>query len=92
MLSRDILASDLPSAGWLDMDFSPIPDSAGQTYALQITTDGDPSLTGVEVGVSERNEYPDGELTIGAKTHVGTLFFRYSCLAGLEGLLHPAGR
>lgn len=92
VLSRDILATDLPSAGWLDVDFSPIPDSAGQTYALQITTDGDPSLIGVEVGVSERNEYPDGELIIGANKQIGTLFFRYSCLTGLEGLLHPAGR
>lgn len=90
VLARDFLASELPSSGWLEMNFPPIPDSAGQTYEIRLIAAGDTPLSGVEVGVSERNEYPDGELIIGTKTNTGTLFFRYSCLTGLEGWLHPA--
>lgn len=92
VISHDIPAAELPSDGWLEMDFSAIPDSAGQTYVLQIAAAGDPTLSGVKVGVSDRNEFLDGELSIGSETQIGDLFFRYSCLAGLEGLLHPSGR
>jgi len=90
--AREISAAELPSGGWLELDFPPISDSAGQTYTFQITAAGDPPLRGVQVGVSDRNEYLDGELNIGAEAQTGDLFFRYGCLTGLEELLNPAGQ
>ncbi len=92
VISRSIPAVELPSDDWLEIDFPAIPDSADQTFALQITAAGDLPLSEVEVGVSDRNEFLDGELSIGSETQVGDLFFRYGCLTGLERLLHPSGR
>ncbi len=79
--------SDIPSSGWLEMEFSPIPASTDKLYRLEVHAIGFEDQQWIELAYTDSAEYPDGELLRGDPKLKDDLLFRYGCLTGLEAAL-----
>jgi len=89
VVSRLISTDTIPPSGWLEVDFSPIPDSRNKKFILEVSPTDGMGQPNIEMGYSIRNEYLGGSLSINNETQTGDLLFRYGCLVGLEKLFYP---
>ncbi len=73
--STTVNAKELRNGAYYNFSFSPIADSAGQTYKIQLTSsDGMPG-SAATAWASLDNVYPDGVLTINQTQQPGDLLF-----------------
>ena len=79
--------SDVPTSGWLEMEFTPIPDSTDKLYRLEVHAIGFEDQQWIELAYTDTAEYPDGKLLRGDPKLKDDLLFRYGCLTGLEAAL-----
>ena len=88
ILSRQVPQSEVPSSGWLVIDFPTISNLANKNLILQVDAGTGQGNSAIELGYSPTNEYIDGLLTIDNQPQVGDLMFKYGCVSGLEKIFH----
>jgi len=86
IFSRQVPQAEIPSSGWLIIDF-PIPmNLAKKSLFIEVDSGSIQGNTAIDLGYSTENEYLDGRLTINKQHQDGDLLFKYGCRVGLEKL------
>jgi uncharacterized membrane protein len=84
ILSKQVPQSEVPSAGWLILDFPTLSNLANKKLILEVETGTKDGGSAIELGYTPTNEYIDGFLTIDNEPQVGDIMFKYGCRSGLE--------
>ncbi|MFN8413561.1 MAG: DUF2142 domain-containing protein [Anaerolineales bacterium] len=81
--STSISNASLPKKDWYTLQFSPILDSNGARYILNIHSNAE-SGKGPRVSYSLKQEYPEGTLYENKDTIDKDIIFQWACVAGWE--------
>jgi uncharacterized membrane protein len=81
IFEKDIKNQDAGLNGLIDLKFSPVINSMGNTFEIDISAEANPN-EGISLSLSSRDEYKQGEFKIGAETQLNDLIFQYGCDIG----------
>lgn len=87
-----VLNRELPSGGWVTIDFRPLWNSKGKTYDLMIQSGVPQGNPGPRIATSAATVNTVSTLSLSGKVESQNLVYQYGCLAGLERmgwLIHP---
>ena len=82
--SKNFTNAKIGQAGWLTIKLPEDMDNTSGYYSIIVLSDND--VSGIQVGLSLRDEYLDGQLTINDEEQSNDILFRYGCPAGLSAL------
>jgi len=88
IFEEEVLAQNLPTAGWYSFSFDPIWDSSEHLYTFKIQSNEPESSARMRVAYSLRPEYPLGKLFENGEASQQDMIFQYGCVAGWEKLRH----
>lgn len=84
VVSKSFHTADLPSGGWLTLDFPPESSSADHLYLITVSGT---SPQGPRLGYSLKADYVQGKLHENGAAVSQDMLFQYGCVAGLQRIL-----
>lgn len=81
IFEKDIYYKDAGLNGLIDLKFSPVTNSMGNTFEMDISSEANPN-EGISLSTSPRDEYKQGLFKIGTETQLNDLIFQYGCYIG----------
>lgn len=86
-LQAATIANDqLPTEGWVYIDFEPVVESRGKAFWVRVSHEGAGEGAGPRLGMTIQREYERGVFYQGGEESKRDLFFQYGCVSGLERL------
>ena len=86
LVSQEIPNYQIPTGGWLAINFMPERDSFNKLHVLTIQNDFSTADPGISLAYSQPNDYQKGKLRENNRAVSSDLVFQYGCIVGLEKL------